>query len=516
MNGADLLCETLLANGVDLCLANPGTSEMHFVSALDRQPRMRCVLGLFEGVVTGAADGYARMAGRPAATLLHLGPGLANGLANLHNARRAHSPVVNIVGEHASWHLHADAPLHSDIESLARPMSGWVGRARGAEHMAEDAAAAIAAARGLPGQVATLILPADAAWSEVHGAAARYAPAPAAARLPTEAIEAAARMLRNGRRTLLLLGGQTLRADALAQADRIAQATGARVRLERANPRTERGSGFAGFERVIYGVDAALGDFAEVEQAILVGAHDPVAFFAYPGKPSSLLPPGCRVHRLAGPEHDLRAALEALAGALALPTTLRARVVDAVLPDLPDGALTVDVVAAVVARLLPPGAIVCDESVTASPASWRHSAGAPPHDWLTLTGGAIGQGLPLATGAALACPTRKVVALQADGSAMYTPQALWTQARERLDVVTVLLSNRAYAILRGELRQVGVAEAGVNASRMLSLDDPALDWTRLAQSMGVEACRVHTGPELADVLGAALHRGGPMLIEAVL
>jgi acetolactate synthase-1/2/3 large subunit len=518
MNGADLLCETLLANGVDTCFANPGTSEMHFVAALDRQPRMRCVLGLFEGVVTGAADGYARMAGQPAATLLHLGPGLANGLANLHNARRAHSPVVNIVGEHASWHMAADAPLHSDIESLARPMSGWVQRASGAEAMGEDTAAAVAAARGLPGQVATLILPADAAWGEVRHGAPLQALARTSATLSADAVEIASRWLRNGRRTVLLLGGQTLRASALAQADRIARTTGARLRLERANPRTERGAGRVDVERVVYAVDAALADFADCEQAILVGAHDPVAFFAYPGKRSGLLPPGCAMHRLADPGHDLAAVLDALAAALALPSVPGLCHGTASLPEMPAAAssLTPNLLAAVVARWLPEGAIVCDESVTASPALWRATTGAAPHDWLTLTGGAIGQGLPLATGAAIASPGRKVVALQADGSAMYTPQALWTQARERLDVVTVLLSNRSYAILRGELRQVGAAEPGENARRMLSLDDPTLDWTRMAQSMGVEARRVDTVAGLAEVLDAALRRPGPLLVEAVL
>ncbi|RUZ81592.1 acetolactate synthase large subunit, partial [Mesorhizobium sp. M7A.F.Ca.CA.001.14.1.1] len=166
MNGADVLCDVLLANDVTVCFANPGTSEMHFVAALDRKPKMRCVLGLFEGVVTGAADGYARMTDRPAATLLHTGPGLANGLANMHNARRAFSPMINIVGDHASYHLPLDAPLTSDIESLAAPMSNWVGRVKGPADVVPAAEAAFRASLTPPG-VATLILPADAAWGEV-------------------------------------------------------------------------------------------------------------------------------------------------------------------------------------------------------------------------------------------------------------------------------------------------------------------------------------------------------------
>ena len=170
MNGADRLCDVLLANGVDVCFANPGTSEMHFVAALDRKPAMRCVLGLFEGVVTGAADGYARMTRRPAATLLHTGPGLANGLANLHNARRAHSPIINVVGDHASYHLRHDAPLTSDIESLAAPMSDWVRRVKSADAVGETVADAYRAACSIPG-VATLILPADSAWNPGAGRA---------------------------------------------------------------------------------------------------------------------------------------------------------------------------------------------------------------------------------------------------------------------------------------------------------------------------------------------------------
>ena len=172
MNGAESLVRTLVAGGVDVCFSNPGTSEMHFVAALDRVEGMRCVLGLFEGVVTGAADGYFRMKGTPASTLLHLGPGLANGLANLHNAKKANSGIVNIVGQHATHHIGYNAPLTSDIEGLARPMSAWVRTSPDAKSVSADGAAAIAAARSAPPQIATLILPADTAWNEADGIAA--------------------------------------------------------------------------------------------------------------------------------------------------------------------------------------------------------------------------------------------------------------------------------------------------------------------------------------------------------
>jgi len=516
MNGADLLCETLLANDVDVCFANPGTSEMHFVAALDRRPRMRCVLGLFEGVVTGAADGYARMTGRPAATLLHLGPGLANGLANLHNARRAASPVVNIVGDHASHHLALDAPLTSDIESLARPMSHWVHRIGSAGAIGEDTARAIEAARAEPGRIATLILPADAAWNAVAGVAVPKArPRPPASPDPAR-VARAAQALRSGGETVILLSGKALRAGPLATAGRIARATGARLMAQQSNARIERGAGRVAVERVPYRVDQALAAFAPVGRVILVGARAPVAFFAYPGKPGGMLPPACEVIAMTTEDDDLALAVEMLAGALDLPRDLDAGAARRGEAALPRGALTPEAIARALARLMPENAIVCDESVTSGRDFFRHTEGAAPHDFLQLSGGAIGVGLPLALGAAIACPDRKVVLLQADGSGMYTLQALWTQAREAADLVTIVFANRRYAILHAELRAVGAGAAGRNAGRMLDLDDPELDWVRLAGGMGVEAARAETAEAFADLLAAALARRGPFLIEAVL
>ncbi len=516
MNGADALCDTLLAGGVDTCFANPGTSEMHFVAALDRKPRMRCVLGLFEGVVTGAADGYARMAGKPAATLLHLGPGLANGLANLHNAKRSRSPVVNIVGEHATYHIGHDAPLTTDIESLARPMSDWICRVKGADAVSRDAARAIHEARTAPGRIATLILPADAAWTETRTPLSDVGQPAPRARVSQQQVRDAAAAIRSGKRTTLMLSGVALRADALEVAGRIAKATGARLLAQQSNARMERGAGRVEVERVPYPVDQALAALKDIEQLILVGAKAPVAFFAYPGKPSVMTPEHCSIMRLAQPADDLLHTLQWLADELGVGPGVRPDVPELKRPALPAGALTPAAVATALAALMPEQAIICDESVTSGRNLFQFTRTVPQHDYLQLTGGAIGEGLPMATGAAIACPDRKVISLEADGSGMYTLQALWTQAREALDVVTIVFANRSYAILRGELRGVGAGEPGVNASRMLDLDQPALQWTKLAAGMGVEAVRATTAEEFNGALKAALARKGPFLIEAVL
>jgi acetolactate synthase I/II/III large subunit len=515
MNGADSLCDTLLVNGVDVCFANPGTSEMHFVAALDRKPEMRCVLGLFEGGVTGAADGYARMADKPAATLLHCGPGLANGLANLHNARRARTPMINVVGDHATYHLVHDAPLTSDIESLARPMSQWVGRAERAEDVAPQAAQAYRAAMGEPG-VSTLILPADAAWGDL-APEARPIVAEAIVKPAVDgaAIKAAANALRSGRRTRLLVGGCALRADALEIAGRIAAATGARLLAPMSNGRIERGAGRVPLERVPYPIDISLAALADIECLVTVGASVPVAFFAYPGKPGRLIPQDAEVVEMGKPGDALLAALEALADELgATAPAVLAKAPEA--QDVAEGALTVENLNVILAGAIPENAIVCDESVSSGRQFFAMSQGAPQHDYLQLTGGAIGIGIPLAAGAAVACPDRKVLLLQADGSGMYTCQALWTHARENLDVVTVVFSNRAYAILQGEMRNVGVNHFGENARRMLDIDRPALDWVSLSKGMGVEAGRAETVGAFRKLLTEALSRKGPFLIEAVL
>ncbi len=513
MNGAESLVRTLAAGGVEVCFANPGTSEMHFVAALDQVPGIRSVLCLFEGVATGAADGYARMAEKPAATLLHLGPGLSNGLANLHNARRARSPVVNVIGEHTTGHRKFDAPLTADIEALAGQYSAWMRTSTDSRAVAADGAEAIAAALTPPGQIATLILPADTAWSAC-GQLAPVPPVPARAKVDESEVRAAGEALREGARTLLLLGDRAVRAEGLELAMRIAQRTGARRMAQTSNARMERGVGRPAVERVPYPVDAALQALADFDTIILVGATPPVAFFGYPGKPSELAPPHCRILTLAAPHEDQIDALARLAEAVAAPR--RISIPAAERPDLPpDGPLTPTGIAAVLGALIPEQAIICDESVTTGRAFFGQTHGARPHDWLQLTGGSIGLGIPMSVGAAVACPDRKVITLQADGSGLYTVQGLWTQAREKLDVLTCIWSNRSYAILRGELSAVGARNPGPAALNMLSLDQPAIDWVSVARGFGIDARRVSSIREFADVFEAAL-RPGPFLIEVVL
>jgi acetolactate synthase I/II/III large subunit len=514
MNGAESLVRTLVVNGVDVCFANPGTSEMHFVAALDKVEGIRCVLGLFEGVVTGAADGYYRMAGRPASTLLHLGPGLGNGLANLHNAKKARSGIVNIVGEHATYHLKHDAPLTADIEGVARPMSDWVHTASSARSLAGDCALAITQAREAPGRIATLIAPADTAWGDADGMAEAAPPAPRR-RAGRAAVTEAARALTSGKPAMLMLGGVALRGKALDYAGRIAAKTGCRLLAEYNNARMEGGAGRVYVPRLPYVVESALDVMKEAEHLVLAGAKSPVSFFAYPGKPSVLAPEHCAVNRLAGVEDDLESALESLAaelGALKMPP---AHVSERRRPALPGGAVTLEGIAAVLAALLPENAVVADESVTTGRSLGSAMGGAAPHDWLNIMGGSIGWALPAAAGAAIAAPDRKVVALEGDGSGMYTLQALWTMARENLDVTVIVFANRSYQILHGELKNVGAGAAGARARDMLTLDRPSLDWVALARGHGLEASRATTLEEFARELQRAFARRGPCLIELV-
>ncbi len=515
MNGADQLCDSLLEFGIDVCFANPGTSEMHFVAALDRKPQMRCVLGLFEGVVTGAADGYARMRRRPAATLLHTGPGLANGLANLHNARRAGSPIINVVGDHAAYHLQYDAPLTTDIESLARPMSRFIRRLSSADEIAEGVAEAYSRAMLAPGP-ATLILPADSAWSATTGGTQGSPTQPVRPLPSADALRGAADAIRHsGGRFAILVGDEAALNQGTMLAGRIASRFGGAVLAEVLPARVTRGRGHVSPMSIPYPVDLALETLKDLEVLILVGTSEPVAFFAYPGKPSRLVPEGCRVVSLASRAEDQIAALQALLDVIGAGHNVH--VARPALESLQlTGPLSPDALGELLARQLPEGAIVCDEGVTAAARFRALSHRAPPHDSLSVPGGSIGGGIPLAVGAAIACPDRKVVNLQADGSGLYTVQGLWTEARENLNVITIVLANRAYAILQGELRKLGVNEVGRNATRMMSLGDPTIDWVQLAQGFGVEACRVETCEAFADVLSVAMRRTGPFLIECVI
>jgi acetolactate synthase-1/2/3 large subunit len=511
--GAQALIRTLVTSGVTTCFTNPGTSEMHFVAALDSVSEMRAVLALFEGVATGAADGYARMAERPAATLLHLGPGLGNGLANLHNARRAKTPLVNIVGDHATYHTQYDAQLQSDIETVARNVSSWVRTSRSTAELAQDAVEAVSAATGPPGQVATLILPADVSWSE-GGQPAGPPPAASPSVAAEQAIRAAADALRGRGRTALLLGGRALRERGLLAAARIATATGAKLLGETFPARLERGAGLPALERIAYVPELAMVQLDGLKHLILVDAKAPVSFFAYPGRQSYLVPDGCEVHDLAPPDCDVAGTLEALVEALGAETATPA-LQETGRPAPATGPLTAEKACQAIGAALPEGAIVSDESVTSGATLPVHTAGAPRHDWLSLTGGAIGQGLPVAAGAAVACPDRPVLALQADGSAMYTIQALWTMAREQLNVTVVIFNNRSYSILNVELARVRADGAGPKAHSQLDLSGPDLDFVELAKGLGVPAQRVDTAEALGDAIGRAVAEPGPQLIEVV-
>lgn len=510
MNGAESLVHSLLKSGVDVCFANPGTSEMHFVAALDRIPGMRCVLGLQENVVTGAADGYWRIAGKPAATLLHCAPGLANGLSNLHNARRARSGIVNCVGDQATYHRPHDAPLTGDTEGFARGVSAWVRTSSKASDVGAEAAQAVQAARTCPGRIATMILPSDTCWDE-GGVVADALPVPAVPQADPHAVKNAARVLRENPNVLVLLGGapaQTPRAQELAW--RIAAATGARIMAETSTPRMARGRGRMQLERVPYPADMAIAALAKVEHIILVGSKAPIGFFAYPGKPSKHYPEQAGVHVLTRPEQDAEAGLQALVDELGAPA---AAIPDpGPRPEAARGAPSPEGLARTVGSLMPEGAIIVDESVSYGRGFFPSTYAAAPHDWLQITGGAIGCGIPLATGAALGGAGRRVINLQADGSAMYTVQGLWTQAREKLPVTTIILSNRKYQILLGEYQNVG-ANPGRTAMDMMDLGNPDIGWAKLAQSMGVEGATATTLDQVADLLAQSLTMNGPFLIE---
>ncbi|WP_158931864.1 acetolactate synthase large subunit [Acidisphaera sp. S103] len=513
MNGAESLVHSLLKSGVTTCFSNPGTSEMHFVAALDRVPGMHCVLGLFEGVVTGAADGYARMAGKPAATLLHCGPGLANGLANLHNARRAATPIVNIVGDQATYHRPLDSPLTADTEGWARGVSGWVRTSMDVRTVGADAAAAVQASMMAPGQIATLILPSDTSWNDGGIVAEALPVLPTSPASPNQIEEAATILHRGGAGVVLLLGGVALHEEGLALAHRIQAATGCRVVAQGSNARMARGQGRLSVERVPYVVDAAVKAMAGTQHLILAGSRKPVTFFAYPNKPQTSIPQDAGIHILSRPEQDVVESLARLADALGCkkvaPPDNGSR------PETGRGALTPEAVAATVGALMPEHAVIADESVSFGRGFFANTKAAPPHDWLNVTGGAIGGGMPMATGAAIGAPGRRVINLQADGSAMYTVQALWTQAREKLDITTVLLSNRKYQILLGELANVG-ANPGRTALDMMDIGNPDINWPNLAGSLGVEAARTDTAEGFADLLTHSLKRSGPFLIELLI
>ncbi|SEK61873.1 acetolactate synthase-1/2/3 large subunit [Roseateles sp. YR242] len=523
MNGAESLVSTLVDQGVDICFANPGTSEMHFLAALEN-PRMRSVLCLFEGVATGAADGWYRMRDTPASTLLHLGPGLANGLANIHNAKRAASGMVNIIGEHSSAHLKYDPPLTSDIEGLARPLSHWVRRADSAPAIAWDAAQAVAVASEHPGKIATLILPGDASWQEAGAPVLPPKTAPGrkpgsadnadnARKAPNAArIDHIARVLRSGEPTLIILANKATRGDALERAGRVAAATGARLGSQFFTARIERGAGRVPIERIPYAVAQATAFLKPFKHLITVETREPVAFFSYPDQPSLLKAEGTLVHPLVEADEDSALAFEMLLDALGarnVAPVVQQRVQTAV----PSGALNPLSIAHALAAAIPAHAIVVDESLTTGRESMGHTMGAQPHDLINNMGGSIGYSTPVATGAALACPDRRVFCMVGDGSAMYTIQSLWTQAREGLNVTTIIFANNSYAILKAEYSNMGAGVPGARALSMIDIDRPRIDWLAMATSMGVPSVAVETAESFHQALVDSVREPGPRLIE---
>lgn len=514
MNGAESLVAALADGGVEVCFANPGTSEMHFLAALEN-PRIKSVLCLFEGVCTGAADGWHRMRDKPAATLLHLGPGLANGLANIHNARRASSGMVNIVGEHATHHLKYDAPLTSDIAGLARPLSHWVRQTDSAKSISADATAAIAQASSKPGRIATLILPGNFSWGDAGAPVKNELVVQPSLKVDHERILHVANVLRKGEPTLIILGGKSPRGKALTLAGKIAAKSGCWLATQFFEARIERGAGRVPLERIPYAVAQAQAFLKPFKHIITVETGEPIAFFSYPDKPSLLKSSDCQVHRLIEKDEDAVEGLEMLVDAIG------ALSVDPFLQPLqerliPDGPLTPASIAAALSAAMPENCILVDESLTTGRETMGLTAGALPHDTIQNMGGSIGYGTPVATGAALACPDRRTFCIVGDGSAMYTIQSLWTQAREGLPVTTVVFANHSYQILKTEFANMGFGAPGPQALGMIDIDRPRLDWVSMAKGMGVPGTRVESANAFYRAMMRCSAEAGPSLIEVAL
>jgi acetolactate synthase-1/2/3 large subunit len=514
MNGAESLLTTLINNDIDVCFTNPGTSEMHFVAALDEVDGMRCILCLFEGVLSGAADGYARMAEKPASTLLHLGPGLGNALANVHNAKKGHVPMVNIVGDHATYHLEYDAPLTSDIEGVAAPMSHWVYTSKDPGDIARDAQEAVRQA-GFS-NVATLMLPADVSWGDNANGAEDAVAIEGPAAVPEERIDAAVQKLTSGGNCMIMVGGRHVTVEQGLKLSKIGKACGARISTDTFPTRQSRGAGSAVIERLPYLAEMAIDHIKDVEHLILVGAASPVSFFAYPEVPSAIAPADCDEYVLAGPRDDIDGVLDALLERLDA-SNQEADTFELDVPPAPEGALDGTTAAQARAHCLPDNAVVVDEAITSGLVVFPSTFRSRPHDWLNQTGGSIGWGLPAAVGAAVACPERKVICLEGDGSAMYTIQSLWTMAREQLDVVVVIFNNRKYSILEMEFGRTGArgGTPGPKAASTLDIGGPDMDFVAMAQGMGVQAIRATTAEEFTAALSGAMQVKGPRLIDAI-
>ena len=515
MNGAESLVGTLLEGNVDVCFTNPGTSEMHFVAALDQYDKMRSILCLFEGCATGAADGYFRMKRTPASTLLHLGPGLANGLANLHNAKKASSGIVNIVGEHALDHIKLNAPLTSDIEGIARPVSHWVKTSKSSKDIAVDGAEAIEMANVNPGQISTLILPGDTAWNEgnaIQSINLKNKYSTVSSNLIDEALTA----LREAKNPLILVGGSALEEKNLIKLAKVADKIGCPMKTDWFNARLDKGAGRINSVRIPYVVDKAVEVLKDFDSIIIIGARRPVAFFAYPNKPGVLTQETTKFIELASLSDDITSVINELSDKVGISDNKPSTVSELKIPDIPSGPINPTSLGMVLGALIPENAIVVDESVTTGREFFYQTAGSHPHTWLNNCGGSIGFGMPVAIGAAVACPDKKVISLEGDGSAMYTVQSLWTMARENLDIVVLIFANQSYKILQGELTNVGVDNPGKSALEMLSLKDPSLDWVSVSKGMGVDAVRVDNIEDLVKNFKHGLKDKGPFLIEVMI
>ena len=515
MTGAEVLLKTAVRAGVEICFTNPGTTELPLVSAFDAVPGIRPILGLFEGCCTGAADGYGRMTDKPAMTLLHLGPGLGNGIANLHNARRARTPVFNVIGDHATWHQPVDAPLNMDIATLAETVSGWQRTSTASKHLSRDAVDAIAAA--LSGKVATLIVPSDVQWSESTNNEINP-PKTLDGFVDNDSIERAVELLRTEQKTALILGGRALRKRSLAAAARIRVKTGCDLISERAPARIERGVGIPATEFIPYFPRRALELLSKYQAVVLVGADEPVTFFGWQGHESRLLNDNQEICQIKAAEKNLPQALENLGDALGAPASVSAAETSfsqVERPELPQGQLTAHNACHILAALQPENAIIVNESITSGADYFPLGVGLPPHTLLMLPGGAIGYGVPCAVGAAIACPRRPVIDFQADGSALYTLQALWMQARESLNITTLICCNRSYNILKIELSRSGITSPGRYAQTLTDLSSPGIDWVQISQGMGVPAVSADSCEALAKELKIALDEPGPHLIEMV-
>ena len=514
INGAESLVKTMINAEINVCFTNPGTSEMHFVAALDKYPKMRSVLCLFEGGATGAADGYYRMLDKPASTLLHLGPGLANGLANLHNAKKANSGVFNVVGEHALEHIKLNAPLTSDIEGIAKPVSHWVKTCKSSLDVGKNAAEAIKESLNPPGKVSTLILPGDTAWNE--GKIAKPLKNYVRDKIDIEKIKIAAEELNKAKNPMILVGGKALEEKNLILASKIASKFNCAIMTDFFNAKLERGSGRIKPTRIPYNVDRAVNLLKDFDTIILIGAREPVAFFAYPNKPGVLTSKNTKFVNFAKIEENIDEGLENLCEYVDAKDKIANNIAESSFPVLQKGELNPGSIGSVLGNLIPENAIIVDESVSTGREFFPYTEGSKPHTWLSNCGGSIGFALPAATGASIACPDRKVIALEGDGSGMYTLQSLWTIARENLNVTILIFANQSYRILHGELNNVGVQNPGPSAINMLTLNNPSLDWVSLSKGMGIDAKKVHDTDQLYSVFKDALNSHGPFLIEVMI